>query len=206
MKRLLFAVAAVLCVSSGARASITPFLDTVTPDGSDFLFSYHVILSGDEGLTNGSKLVIFDFVGYVPGTVTSPDPAIVATTELSSNFDTSTGGVQTNPLFTDDPTIPNLVFTYIGPDLQATGGPFPDLFLDGFSAESLFNSVAIDGFSGRAVSNHGVGTTGTVAFNNGAVGVAAIPEPAAWSMLVVGFGGAGALLRAARRRRLTGVA
>jgi hypothetical protein len=203
MKKLLLALGAALLLSSGAQASITPLLATVTPDGSDFVFNYTVSLSGDEGLTNGSKLVIFDFAGYVPGSIISPSANIVASTELTSNFDVTTGGVQASPMFADDPTLMNLVFTYTGPDLQTSGGPFAALVLNGFTAESTLGGVALDGFSSRAISNDGMGTVGTASFNNGAIGVAAVldavPEPAGWSMLIVGFGGVGALLRSKRR-------
>jgi PEP-CTERM motif-containing protein len=202
MKTLLLAASAVLCISSVAYASITPVLDTITADGSNFDFNYHVTLSGDQGLTNGSKVIIFDFAGYVPGSIFAPSPDIAATTELTSNFDTSAGGVQINPVFTDDPTIANLVFTYIGPDFHTSGGPFADITFDGLTATSTLGGFVLDGFSSRAISNDGMGTVGTASFNNGAVAVAAaaVPEPASWAMLIVGFGGAGALLRAKRRR------
>lgn len=206
MKKLLLSAGAALCISGAAHASITPVLDTITPDGPNFLFSYHIALSGDEGLTAGSKIVIFDFAGYVPGSIISPTPAITATTELSSNFNTATGGVQTNPFFTDDPSIQNLVFTYIGPDFGTSGGPFTDVVFDGFSAESTLGTMVLDGFSARAISNTGLGTVGTDSFNNGAVGVAGVPEPAAWAMLIAGFGGVGALAREKRRRRATAFA
>jgi hypothetical protein len=205
MKRLLFAAAAALAIAGGAQASITPALGSITADGSNFLFSYTATLSGDEGLTSGSKLVIFDFAGYVPGSISSGSANILATTELSSNFNTGTGGVQINPMFTDDPTIPNLVFTYTGADFQTTAGPFTPVLLGGFTAESTLGGLVLDGFSARAISNSGMGTVGTDSFNNGAVGVAAaivsggIPEPAAWSMLIMGFGGVGGLLRVKRR-------
>ena len=90
MKRPLLAVGAVLCIAAGgvagaAHASITPILDSVAADGSDFLYSYHVTLTGDEGIKPGSKLVIFDFAGYVPGSVFSPTADITANAELLSN-------------------------------------------------------------------------------------------------------------------------
>jgi hypothetical protein len=114
----------------------------------------------------------------------------------------TTGGVQASPMFTDDPTLMNLVFTYNGPDLQTSGGPFAPLVLDGFTAESTLGGMKLDGFSARAISNDGMGTVGTASFNNGAVGVAAVlgivPEPTVWSMMILGFGGVGALLRRKR--------
>ncbi len=202
MKRLLVAAGAVLCLSGAAHASITPTLVSVTPDGSDFIFDYSVLLSGDQGLTKGSELVIFDFAGYVPGSIVSPSPLITASTELVANFDTATGGVQVNPMFTDDPTIPDLVFTYNGPDFHTTGGPFAPNTMVNFTAISTLGGIGVDGFSSRAISNVGLGTSGTAAFNDGAVGVpmALVPEPASWALLIVGFGGVGALLRDRRRR------
>ena len=94
MKRLLIATGAVLCLSGAAHASITPTLVSITPDGSDFDFNYSVTLSGDEGVTTGSQLVIFDFAGFVPGSIVSPSPLITVSTPLTANFDVTTGGVQ----------------------------------------------------------------------------------------------------------------
>lgn len=202
MKRLLLAAGVALCLSGAAHASITPVLASITPSGSDFVFSYNATLSGDEGLTNGSQLVIFDFAGYVPGSIFAPSPDIATSVVMTANFNTGAGGVQVNPMFADDPTIPDLVFTYIGPDFHTSGGPFSSITFSGLTAASTLGGLTLDGFSSRAISNNGMGTVGTASFNNGAVGVAAavVPEPASWALLIVGFGGAGTLLRARRRK------
>jgi hypothetical protein len=201
MKKLLLLAGAALCVSTGANASIIPVLDSVTADGSDFLYSYHATLSGDQGLTAGSELVIFDFAGYVPGSIFAPSPFITTSVVPVANFNTATGGVQTNAVYADDPGIMDLVFTYNGPDFHTTGGPFTDIVIPGLTAVSTFGGVGVDGFSSRAIKNTGLATVGTVAFNNGAVGVptpGGVPEPASWALMILGFGGVGATLR--RRR------
>ncbi|HEX3886672.1 MAG TPA: PEPxxWA-CTERM sorting domain-containing protein [Phenylobacterium sp.] len=201
MKRLLFAAGAALCIAGGAHASITPILTSVTADGSNFLFTYSATLSGDEGVTAGSQLVIMDFAGYVDGSISAPSADVTTSVVDTANFDVATGGVQVNPMFSDDPTIPDLVFTYNGPDFQTTGGPFTPITVT-LTAESTLGGTTQDGFSSRAISNSGIGTVGSASFNNGAVGVAAaqaLPEPASWALLIVGFGGIGGLLRAKRR-------
>jgi hypothetical protein len=199
MKKLLLLAGAALCLSTGAHASIIPVLDSVTPDGSNFLYSYHATLSGDQGLTNGSQLVIFDFAGYVPGSIFAPSPFITTSVVPVANFNTGAGGVQTNAVYTDDPGIMDLVFTYNGPDFHTTGGPFTDISIPGLTAVSTFGGVGVDGFSSRAIKNSGLGTVDTIAFNNGAVGVpVGVPEPASWALMILGFGGIGATLR--RRR------
>jgi hypothetical protein len=179
---------------------------SVTADGSDFLFTYSATLSGDEGVTAGSQLVIMDFAGYVDGSISAPSANVTATAADTANFDVSTGGVQVNPMFTDDPTIPDLIFTYNGPDFQTTGGPFTPITIT-LTAESTLGGTSQDGFSSRAISNSGINTVGSASFNNGAVGVAAaqtqaLPEPASWALLIVGFGGIGGLVRAKRRTAL----
>jgi hypothetical protein len=197
VKKILLFAAAALFVSTAAHASIIPVLDSVTPDGSNFDFGYHITLSGDQGLTSGSKIVIYDFAGYVPGSIFFPaSPFIVPSVEDFTSTDTSTGGVQANAVYTDDPTIPNLVWTYDGPDFRTTA-PGMDIVLTGFGATSIYSGVTVDGFSSRAIKNSGLGTVGTDAFNNGAVGVPiqVVPEPSAWALLILGFGGAGAMLR-----------
>jgi hypothetical protein len=203
MKKILLAAAATFLMGSAAHASIIPVLDTITPFGSEFLFSYHATLSGDQGLTTGSKVVIFDFAGYVPGSITAPSPFIVTSVEPTSNFNTATGGVQANAVYTDNPGLMNLVFTYNGPDFRTTGGGpgvFPDILIPGLTARSIYGGYTVDGFSSRAIKNSGLGTEGTAAFNNGAVTVpTAIPEPASWAMMIMGMGGLGAALRQRRR-------
>ena len=205
-KKLLLMAGAALCVSTAAHASVIPVLDSVTFDGTDYLYSYHATLSGDQGLVAGSQLVIYDFAGYVPGSIFAPSPFITTSTSLSANFDTAAGGVQTNAVYTDDPTIPDLVFTYNGPDFRTTS-PGADITIPGLTAESTFGGIVVDGFSSRAIKNSGLGTVGTVAFNNGAVSVpGGVPEPATWSMMIMGFGGVGGLMRLRRRQAIPSLA
>jgi hypothetical protein len=188
MKKLLLAAAAVLCTASAAQASIIPVLTSVTPEGGLFRYSYQGTLAGDQGVTQGSKLVIFDFAGFSGG-FQVPNPFITASTELFSGM--------TAPGQTDDPTIANLVFTWNGPDFNATGGPFTDVDFNGLSALSTFSGTRLDGFAALAVKNNEV--PGTLTINAGSVLVpSAIPEPASWALMILGFGGVGALVRSRR--------
>jgi|GEM_PF-1002437 len=207
-KRLLFSAGAVLCLSTGAHASIIPILVSVTPSGSDFLYTYTATLSGDEGLTSGSQLVIQDFAGYVPGSISAAASGFSSFINVSApllpNFNPAAGGVQMNALFPDNPTIPDLVFTYNGPDFRTTGGGpgvFPDIQITGLTALSTFNNQATGGFTSRAIKNDGpLSGQDTPAFNNGQVTVpiGGVPEPASWMLLILGFGGVGGMMRARR--------
>lgn len=200
MKMALCAAAAILAVAGTANAAIIPTLESVTPDGSDYLWSYQGTLAGDEGVSasNGSRLVIFDFAGYVPGSIFAPTPDIATSIEYTST------GVQTPPGFVDNPLLPNLVFTWIGPDFDTTGGPYSDINFDGLGAESTFNLTTISAFGAKSVKNNGP-EVGTTDYNDGHVAVptAAVPEPATWAMMLFGIGMLGAV---ARRRRLGAVA
>src|SRR5436189_4148700 len=110
LRLTLAAAAAFLCVGAAAQAAVIPSLTGVTTNPTDFTFTYQGTLSGDAGLTTGSKLVIFDFAGYVDGSVFSPFPTVLATTELTSS------GLPTVPGTVDNPTVANLACTYNGPD------------------------------------------------------------------------------------------
>ena len=142
---------------------------------------------------NGSRLVIFDFAGYVPGSVTAVNPNIVASVELTSSLTPPPGA-------DDNPTLFNLVFTWEGGPFQNTGGPFADTDFAGLSAASTFSNSTLDGFAAVAVTNNG-SAQGQPTFNDGFVGVprVGVPEPAAWALMVLGFGGIGAALRSRRR-------
>lgn len=191
MKKLLLAAAAVLCTATVAHASIIPVLMSVTQEGNLFRYSYQGTLAGDQGVTQGSKLVIFDFAGFAGG-FQVPSSFITATTEMSSGMFA--------PGQTDDPNVTNLVFTWNGPDFHTTGGPLDSVDFNGLSALSTYNSTSLDGFAALAVKNNEA--AGTLTVNAGSVLVptaGAIPEPASWALMILGFGGVGAMVRSRKR-------
>ena len=194
MRKVLLAAAALLSVATASHASIIPTLQSVTPSGSLWSYNYQGTLAGDQGVTNGSKLVIFDFAGF---SGFGPLPAnVTGSTQLSSGVN-SLGG-------TDDPGILNLVFTYNGPDFRTSGGEYPDATQFTFSALSTFNQTAFDGFYALAVKNNGLpGEVGSLTDNSGRVAVpipGGVPEPASWALMIMGFGGVGALVRRRRNK------
>lgn len=185
MKKLLLAAATALAVGAGSAAQAAViFLETVTPTGGgQNFYSYRIEFADDEGVQTGSTLVIYDFAGYVDGSITAGGaPGISVSTEPSSALP-SFG-------FTDDPSITNLVFTYNGPTLDVGGAQF-----SGFGAASIFSGVTLDGFSALTVKVAG-DAEGTIVASQGGVGVpAAIPEPGTWALMIGGFGLVGASLR-----------
>src|SRR3546814_6347657 len=123
MRKLITSVAAAAFLSVPAHAA-TVLLDSVTSVSDGYEFSYAGTLDDTEGLRNGSQLVIFDFAGYVDGSVFSPYDDVSASVEYSNPDLTLAPGV------TDDPGLVNLVFNWPGRDLQTSGGPFSDIDLD----------------------------------------------------------------------------
>jgi hypothetical protein len=173
------------CVASSASAVVI-FLDSVTAEGSNFRYTYAAEFSDGEGIQDGSTLTIFDFNGYVNGSISAVSPALTTGTPDSSNM-MSIG-------YTDDPNVSNLEFTYNGPTQDLGGGRF--IF---GSALSIYGQTALDGFSAITVKT--AGAVGTLVGSQGATGVPlaqAVPEPASWALMIGGMGMVGF---AARRRR-----
>lgn len=194
MKKLLLAATALLALPVAANAAIIPVLDTVTLVGTDYEFSYSGTLAGDVGVVEDDLLIIYDFAGYVAGSISSGIYAadVDAFTELTSSF---------APIgFNDDPTLVNLVFRWTGAPFNASGGPFSDVSFAGLTARSIYSGWTLDGFVGLTTINNGA-AEGQKDFNAGAVAVAAapVPEPAAWGLMIAGFGLAGAALRGRRK-------
>lgn len=187
LKKLLVATALLGLSAAAANASIIPVLDTVTPFGSEFEFSYSGTLAGDTGIIAGNRVVIFDFAGYVDGSISAGIYAadIDAYVELTSTL-------LLPPGYDDDPTIENLVFEWTGSPFNASGGPFADVSFSGLTARSIYGAVGIDAYSAVTVINNGF-TVGLPAYNQGPVAVP-LPETGALALLGTGF----ALL--ARRR------
>jgi hypothetical protein len=196
MKKWVLAAAAAICVSGTVQAAVVTLEDVSANGANDFTFNYQGTLGADEGLRSGDRLIIYDFAGYIDNSIFSSSELVTASVELSS-----TSGV-VHPGFTDDPTLANLVFTYNRPDFRNEGGPFAASNFDGLGARSTFGGRALDAFFTLTTKNNPdnvPGGSNTAIYTLGSVAVpsAAIPEPAAWAMMLGGFG----LIGAASRRR-----
>ena len=141
MKILSMAFLATFAFANFANATITPVLDAGNPTvaGPDFLYTYNIDLAASEqlngalGAPGGTFFTIYDFAGYVPGTVAATASDWTATVALVG----PTPSLTSPP---DNPNLYNLVFTYTGP---VETGP---LTLDGFSAESTSGTLNKNGF------------------------------------------------------------
>jgi hypothetical protein len=191
MKRLIIAATALCGLASTASAAIAPVLDTVTLVGTEYEFSYSGTLSGDVGLVEDDLLIIYDFAGYVAGSISAGIYAadVDVSTELTSAL---------APIgFDDDPTLANLVFRWSGGPFNASAGPFADVDFAGLTARSIYSGTVLDGYVAQTTINNGA-ATGQKEFNMGAVAVpegVVIPEPTTWALMILGFGLAGAALR-----------
>jgi hypothetical protein len=203
MKRLTgLAIVAVSTAFVGSSVNAaTVRLESVLANGSDFTFNYGGTLGPTEGVKSGSKLVIFDFDGYVAGSIKSTSP------NVSAKVENLTSDVLLPPGRTDNPSEPNLVFTYTGPDFQTTpatppGTFYPPLHFEGFSASSIFGATTLGPFGGVTVNNFS-DAAGTPVFSAGLVGVPEIPEVGTWGMMLIGFGAIGFAMRNRRAAHIS---
>jgi hypothetical protein len=176
MKFLSAVFLATLLFAGFANATITPILDSGNPtaDGGNFLWTYNIDLSTDEQLApSNSFFTIYDFVGYVGGTVAVTGPA-------SADWTASVQLVGPTPTLTNPPdsaSIENLVFTYIGP---VSVGPQN---FDGFSAVSTDSTINTGGFFSYQAQKTSNTTTPDQGLGPIDVPATATPEPASVGLL-----------------------
>ena len=85
MKKWVLAAAAALGIAGAADATVITLQGVSANGANDFTFNYQGTLGPDEGLRSGDRLVIFDFAGYIEGSVFAGLPQVVASTETVSS-------------------------------------------------------------------------------------------------------------------------
>jgi hypothetical protein len=120
------AVAAVGFAAGTAQAGLLPTSVTVFPEAGNYRWQYAIVLPTDMKLQSGNYFTIYDFEGLVAGSVVTPDGNWTASVKNVGSTPTLL-----NPI--DDPSIPNLVFTYTGPTI-----PAGQIGLGNFMATSVF--------------------------------------------------------------------
>jgi hypothetical protein len=163
--------------STQARAGFTVSLDSAKAVGSDTQVAYSASIGSTDTLAAGDSFTVFDFAGYVDGTLVAPtgwtgvfSPALNGGTPPPGNAPTT----PPNVILThgDDPAIPNLTFTYIG----ATPITGPQS-ITGFSALSSFDTYALKDFTGVLTGN-GLKVSSVGAVPAPALGGLPYPAPA----------------------------
>jgi len=181
---VLLAAVAAAALAPQARAGLIPTLVTVTPDGSNFRWTYAVVVTTDVQVNPGDYFTIYDFGGLVGGPLGSGGGPDSIATPLGWTFQTamttpSPSG--TNPA--DDPSIPNLKFVYDGPPIagQQGLGNFMANSVNGDSVNSDFTSITHRQVDGRAEAN--ITTTDVPVPGS----VRDTPEPATLAMFGIGL-------------------
>jgi hypothetical protein len=184
----LAATSALAMVPSAHAATV--FLQSAVLDGGTWLYTYGGSLDPLEGVKSGAKLVVFDFLGYVPGSISSPSGNITTNASLTTNL--AANNLVLAPEHNDDPNVMNLMWTYTGPDVVGTPA---GITFGGLQARSTFGPGALDGFSTLTFKNAENITLGTNVYTTGSVTVPVVPEPSTWAMMLFGFGAVGAAMR-----------
>ncbi|MCE9530494.1 MAG: PEP-CTERM sorting domain-containing protein [Planctomycetes bacterium] len=186
-----FAALAIFALAAQANAGLMPTSAGVQSDNNNYRYTYGVVLTSDASLKTGDFFTIYDFEGLVPGSAVQP-----ANFTFSSSLDQGTpGGIAPN----DDPTKPNLTWTYTGEETLNGSqglGNFSVISTNAQSASSTaFSAQTHRQNDGQIDSN----ITDTIVPSETTTTPLGVPEPATLVMLGIGLPLVGAF-RYLRRR------
>lgn len=135
--RTMALVTVLTCLAGGtARAGLLPVNVTVTPDAGQYRWTYAIVLPTDSQIRSGDYFTIYDFAGLAPRTNSQPTNWVFSEANL--------GPVPAGVLPTDDPTLPNLSWTYTGPTVSSG-----QLGLGNFWALSAYSEATNSAFTAR---------------------------------------------------------
>jgi PEP-CTERM motif len=203
---LVLAGALLLITPGQAQADIIlTVVNAGTPSGSNFLYTYDVMLtpgstvhaagggtnSGIAGIPSQNFFTLYDIPGFVAGSVVYGGALAAAG---NSSFSTQNTGITASteiPKPPDDPNVVNITTYWIGPDVAASGMMAIDLgTLSFLSTNPLGPTAMMLAFTGASqkVENF----PALVANNTGQVAgpgpaVSPIPEPGTLALLAVGL-------------------
>ena len=165
--------------SAETRAGLIT-LDGTSSSGANTFFSYAIAVPSGDSIATGNFFRIYDFDGYVPGSITAP-AGWTASVALTNNVPPPTVVLNHG----DDPAIFNLVFTYTGSTPLLPGAP-----ITGFTATTTDNAISANPKDAVAqftsTSSPGVGSFDAYIGNIAVPTNVAVPEPA--SMISSGLG------------------
>jgi hypothetical protein len=157
------------------HAGLIPTTVTITPDHGNFRWTYTVVLPSYLQLQAGNYFSIYDFHGLVPGTASMPAGWTLSTPVV--------GPHPAHVIVEDDPTVPNLVWTYHGPTIKTGNvvlGNFEAMSHWGSAEEGLFvgyNALSWGGLHDTNITETRIPTP---------VAPPGVPEPG--TLLLVGAG------------------
>ena len=134
---------------AGANTVTVGAAPTVAPDGANFKWTYSASLFNGKIRVGEGLITIYDFEGFVPGTAFGPSGWAFSSSP-SGTTPTDLGVIGT---LYDDPTLPNLTWTYVnGPEL-ASANTSTAVLLGSFGADSTKVDGDLDKYVTRDRSN-----------------------------------------------------
>ena len=151
-------------------------------DNADGIFAVGTLFVADSPNKNGT----FDIQGIIGSVTNATDPSNVKVDDIL--------GLVSSPNQPDPTDNYGFIYDNVLP-LNINGVLFSG------DSSAIYNLWSTGGKTGEFYT---YGIPGVANFDaHGTLSVGSVPEPATWAMMLVGFGGLGGALRAARRRRGT---
>lgn len=195
MKNLPLAAALLMTFAAPASAATVLLADIGGGAAGPIQFTYQAALGARDSLHRGSTIIIYDFGGYIDGSIFAIGDDLAGSVEMVSAMRRPDG-------LLDDPALVNLVFTFVGAPTRNLDASFD---LGGFGASTRSSKTYL-GDARASTVRHDMfdGRNTRLDWQGGLLVPMAIPEPGVWAAMIAGFGLAGAAFRARRRRLALG--